>query len=333
MDPHPSAHLLAPLRAWIQDRHQALREQITLSLAQDLARWEPDEALLDQLAPASPAAPGGSEADAELALGLDLLDGAPSQGEVLHRLLDALAPFAQRSALFILKQGLVSPFAARGFEGETPKQGALVPPAELEALIQGRTQGLTHAGEAYATLLGALSKVPAPDVRILPLRLKRKVVGVLMVDSGNRPVLERLAPIRALARAAEACLSHLSGAKEEERPAPTEAPPHAQTQRIPEVIQMAPPDDLDPKVRATAERLARVLVGDIELYFPQKVVEGRQAGNLYKVLREELERSRTTFLDRFGLDVETRHRIFLKTLVDQLCEGQASLLKGASWAE
>ena len=332
MDPSPSANLLAPLRAWLQERHSALREQMTLSLSQDLARWEPDPELLARLSAAATAGHSSADSDMELGLGLDLLDSAPTQGEVLHRLLDALAPFAQRVALFILKQGLLSPFAARGFEGESPRQGALVPPAELEALIQGRLPYIDQANEAYAALLGAHSKVPAPALRIIPLRLKRKVVAVLLVDSGRKPELDRLPSIRALVRTAEACLSHLSGAKEEERAAPVETPPNALTQRIPEVIQTAPPEDLDPKVRATAERLARVLVGDIELYCPQQVIDGRAKGNLYVLLREELERSRATFLDRFGLDVETRHQIFYKTLVDLLCEGDASKLKGAPWA-
>lgn len=331
MDPSPSTNLHAPLRAWLQERHSALREQVTLTLSQDLARWEPDAELLARLTAAATIGHTG-ESDAELGLGLDLLDSAPSQGEVLHRLLDALAPFADRAGLFILKQGLLSPFASRGFEGETPKQGALVPPPELESLLQGRLPGIDQAGEAYSALVGTLSKLAAPAMRVLPLRLKRKVVAVLLVDSGRKPDLDRLPSIRALVRAAEACLSHLSGAKEEERPAPAEAPPSAQTQRIPEVIQTAPPEDLDPKVRATAERLARVLVGDIELYCPQKVIDGRKAGNLYQLLREELERSRATFLDRFGLDVETRHQIFFKTLVDLLCEGDATKLKGAPWA-
>lgn len=334
MDPSLSANLLAPLRAWLLERHEALREQMSQALSQDISRWEPDPDLLAQLTAAVTASHSGAESDKELGLGLDLLDGAPSQGEVLHRLLDAMSPFAERVALFIIKQGLVSPFSSRGFEGEPPKQGALVPPPELESLIQGKLPFVEHPGEAYQALLGALSKIPAAQMRIFPLRLKRKVVAILLVDSGRTPQLDRMPSIRALVRAAEACLSHLSGAKEEERTAPAEVPPSAQTQRIPEVIQTAPPppEELDPKIRATAERLARVLVGDIELYFPQKVADGRKAGNLYALLREELERSRATFIDRFGLDVESQHQIFFRTLVDLLCEGDPGKLKGASWA-
>jgi hypothetical protein len=111
--------------------------------------------------------------------------------------------------------------------------------------------------------------------------------------------------------------------------------PSVPTQMVPDPIPMPAPapaaGDLDPKVRATAERLARVLVGDIELYFPQKVAQGRQNGNIYGLLREELDRSRQTFLERFGAEVESRHRIFQNTVVHQLCDGDGKRLGTPAW--
>ena len=101
------------------------------------------------------------------------------------------------------------------------------------------------------------------------------------------------------------------------------------TRRVPEAAEAGPA--LDPKICATAERLARVLVGDIELYFPQKVAQGRQQGNLYGLLRDELERSRATFIDRFGEPVEKQHRIFIQTVHSQLCEGIPAKLGAAPW--
>ena len=70
--------------------------------------------------------------------------------------------------------------------------------------------------------------------------------------------------------------------------APVSLPSYsAPTQQVPEPIESA--TTLDPKIRTTAERLARVLVGDIELYFPQKVAQGRQQGNPWRNV--EIERS------------------------------------------
>ena len=88
---------------------------------------------------------------------------------------------------------------------------------------------------------------------------------------------------------------------------------------------------LDPKTRSAAERLARVLTGDIELYFPAKVAQARATGNLYGLLRDELERSRQTFLDRFGADLEKDHHIFKDIVVALLCDGDASKLGATPW--
>ncbi len=339
MDPTPAHPLHAPLQQWLRERHQALLEQVMMTWEEGLGRLNnPDAELLAKLQEALPPPPPPSREDgADLERAMDLMESAASQGEVLQRLVDGLAPFADRSALFVLKQGLASLFASRGFDQAHPRStSAIVPPPELESLIQGRTPILARPGEAYSALLVPLSKFEAAETRILSLRLKRKAVALLVVDSGHHPQLAGAWALRAMAHAAEACLSHLSGTKDEDKATtmPMEVPPSSQTQQIPDtILTTPPPEDLDPKIRATAERLARVLVGDIELYFPQKVTQGRQHGNLYPLLREELERSRATFIDRFGLDVETRHRIFLQTLVELLCEGNKTLLKGAPWAQ
>lgn len=409
--PQPSDALKQILRTWLHDRHQALLEQVMMTWEEGLGRLQPDDALAAELLAAVPApAPAAQKAitsDPELGMALDLLDNAPSQAEVLHKLLDGLRPFADRSALFIIKQGIASLYAFRGFDGETIRAGTpVVPPPELEALISGQLPMIQQPGEAYLALVHPLSGLTSADICIHPIRLKRKTVALVMADSGLRRALDNPQHIRALVRAAEAALAFLAGPKDEDRPgtgplkatgpmpvsAPMAAPPRpapapppmprptplppmppiglpagpssrtmqmpipapaefrpqtqpvppAQpalppaipassmpTQQVPEPIEAGPA--LDPKIRATAERLARVLVGDIELYFPQKVAQGRQQGNLYSLLRDELERSRATFIDRFGEPVEKQHRIFIQTVQAQLCEGIPSKLGPAPW--
>jgi hypothetical protein len=101
---------------------------------------------------------------------------------------------------------------------------------------------------------------------------------------------------------------------------------------VPEAIETAPPTELDPRTRAAAERLARVLVGDVEIYFPEKVAQAHTQGNLYGLLRNELERSRATFVERFGEPVENQYRIFTNTIIQLLCDGDVSKLGAAPWA-
>jgi hypothetical protein len=270
-----------------------------------------------------------------LASALDLLEGATSQSDLLKRLLDALAALVERSAIFILKQGLASLYAHRGFEADTPlRAGAVVPPSELEHLIHGSSHSIRRKGPGYAALIAPVSGFEAPDVAIFALRHKKRAVALILIDSGLRQSLDHPEQARALVLVASAMLASLAAGREEEpRSRPVlETPPSAPTQVVPEPIEQAAPVELDPKTRAAAERLARVLVGDVELYFPAKVSQARTQGNLYGQLRDELERSRATFVERFGEEVEAQYRIFTTTVIHQLCDGEVSKLGAAPWA-
>ena len=328
------------LQQWISQRHQTLIEKVMITWQEQMSGLEPDEALLQELKQSLPApepqddlfASPAADLGAELGRAIDAMEAAPSQAEVLKALLEGLHPFIERCALFVVKQGIANLYAARGFETEGPKLGApVMPTPKIEALLAGRLHILRETGEAYGSLLVPLSRFEASDALVLPLRLRRRAVAMLLVDSGLRQAIDHPAEIRALAHVAESCLSYLAGLKEDDRPAAIDAGPHQQTQQIIQPIQETAPA-LDPKIRATAERLARVLVGDIELYFPQKVIQAQQTGNLYGVLREELDRSRATFIDRFGEDVETQHRIFSGTIIQQLCGGDPARLGPAPWS-
>lgn len=326
------------LEAWLNQQNQTLLEEVMATWQNALGNFHPDETLLAQLrecaAPSPVLAPAGPQAP-DLAPGLDLLEGAASQSDLLKRLLDALGPLAERSALFILKQGLASLYAHRGFEGDAPrKAGAIVPPEELEALIHGSTRAIRRKGAAYTALLGAISPFEASDAAIFPLRHKKRAVALVLVDSGLRPTLDHPEQVRAMVLVASAMLAALAAGREDEHPPQPQPEPHpsAPTQVVPEPIEPAPPVELDPRTRAAAERLARVLVGDVELYFPAKVALAHTKGNLYGQLRDELERSRATFVERFGEDVEARYRIFTTTVIQQLCDGDATKLGGAPWA-
>lgn len=341
VDPPQDDALKARLEAWLNQKNQTLLEEVMATWQSALGHFHPDEALLSQVREAAAGAqpqplalPADGE-DVELAGALDLLEGATSQSDLLKRLLETMSSLAERSALFILKQGLASPYAHRGFEAETPKKGgAVVPPAELEALIHGTGWNIRRKGPAYSALVGAISSFEATDVAIFPLRHKKKAVALILIDSGLRQQLDHPERARALVLIASALLAALAAGKEEEvRPHPAPEPqPSAPTQMVPEPIEPAPAAELDAKTRAGAERLARVLVGDVELYFPEKVARARTQGNLYGLLRDELERSRATFVERFGEDVEIRHRIFTTTIIQQLCDGDASKLGPAPWA-
>jgi len=343
MDQNAQDSLKTLLQQWVDSRQQSLLEKVMVAWSDGIAQLAPDDSLIDSLAAALPEpeplqvlvpAPAPPGTDVDLGQALERLEAAHTQGEVLKQLLDGLQLFAERSALYVLKQGLATLYAHRGF-GTPGADAKVLPPQELEELIRGRIRLVDAPGPAYDALLTPLGAFPAAEVRLIPLRLRRKIVALLLVDSGLGTTLQHPSHLRALALAAEAQLSWLAGAKDEERSAAAPEPPSILTQRVPEAADEAAPAPatfLDPKVRSNAERSARVLVGDIELYFPAKVVQGQQQGSLYATLRDELDRSRASFVERYGLDVENQHRIFYQTVVQQLCEGDPSRLGPAPWA-
>lgn len=325
--------LRAPLSAWVAERHQRMLEEVMAAWQEAMHRFHPDQALLDRLAAALPPAPAAASTDErDVSLALDLLEGATNQADVLKRLLEGMEPLVERSALFVLKQGLATLYAWKGFEGDRPKAGTtVVPTPDMEELISGARHALGR-GAGTKALLSVLTPMEGADARILPLRLRRKPVALLLLDSGLRQSLDQPQTLRALALAASACLSAHAG-KEDERPAPepTNAHPTAPTMMIPEPIPAPAVAELDPKVRASAERFARVLASDIELYFPAKVAQARSGGNLYRLLGDELDRSRVSFLDRFGVETEATHGLFKKAVIDQLCDGDPGKLGPLPW--
>jgi hypothetical protein len=338
VDQPQNDELRARLQAWLNQQNQMLLEEVMAAWQHALAQFHPTEALISGLRESAGPAQGplaSGALDQELAMALDLLEGAGSQSELLKRLLEALGSMAERCALFILKQGLASLYIQRGFEAGAPlKPGAVVPPPELEALIQGSVHSLRRKGPGYSALLAPLSTFESADLAIFPLLHKRKAVALVLIDSGLRQHLDHPHQARALVHTASALLGALAASREDEpRTLPgQDAHPSAPTQVVPEPIDRPTPVELDPRTRAAAERLARVLVGDVELYFPSKVAQARAQGNLYGQLRDELDRSRATFVERFGEDTEVQHRIFTSAVVQLLCEGQPSKLGAAPWA-
>ena len=75
-----------------------------------------------------------------------------------------------------------------------------------------------------------------------------------------------------------------------------------------------------------ARRFARLLVSEIKLYNEQKVSEGRNQGDIYERLREDIDRSRQMYDKRVAPPVAARHDYFHHELVNTLAEGDAAKL-------
>jgi hypothetical protein len=78
--------------------------------------------------------------------------------------------------------------------------------------------------------------------------------------------------------------------------------------------------------REEARRFAKLLVSEIKLYNEKAVNEGRQQGDLYGRLKEDIDRSRQMYDQRIPEDVRSSSNFFYEELVRILAEGRAEAL-------
>jgi len=78
--------------------------------------------------------------------------------------------------------------------------------------------------------------------------------------------------------------------------------------------------------RDEARRFARLLVSEIKLYNERAVLEGRENGNLYARLREDIDRSRQMYNERIPEDVRAATNFFQEELVSILADGRPEVL-------
>jgi hypothetical protein len=85
------------------------------------------------------------------------------------------------------------------------------------------------------------------------------------------------------------------------------------------------PGDGDER-REEARRFAKLLISEIKLYNERAVLEGREHGNLYERLKEDIDRSRQMYDDRIPEDVRSSSNFFYEELVRILADGRAESL-------
>lgn len=73
---------------------------------------------------------------------------------------------------------------------------------------------------------------------------------------------------------------------------------------------------------AKAKRLARALVSDLLVYFPQKREEGLRDGTLRQLFKEEIQKSYEEYVDQIGKEFAETTTHFKDALNDILAGGQ-----------
>jgi hypothetical protein len=84
------------------------------------------------------------------------------------------------------------------------------------------------------------------------------------------------------------------------------------------------PEDAD--LHRKAQRFARLLMDEIKLYNQAKVAEGRKHRDLYDRLKEDIDKSRSTYHKRYGNTAAAGADYFSSELIRSLAEDDVSLL-------
>lgn len=82
----------------------------------------------------------------------------------------------------------------------------------------------------------------------------------------------------------------------------------------------------DAETHRKAQRFARLLVDEIKLYNQAKVAEGRRNRDLYDRLKEDIEKSRSTYAKRYGATVAVSGDYFQKEVIRNLAEEDLALM-------
>ncbi len=191
---------------------------------------------------------------------------------------------------------------------------------------------LTFMAGLLVDRLASRKLKPAPALRSPEAAKKAEPAGMWM-DAGpaapEAPAAEAGAAASSAEPAAPASAPAPSGI--EERPSadpsfvsPEVVRPSTETgRRLSGPLAEAPSGD---ERREEARRFARLLVSEIKLYNERAVLEGREHGNLYERLRDDIDRSRQMYEERIPQDVRSGTNFFYEELVQVLADGRPEAL-------
>jgi cell pole-organizing protein PopZ len=151
--------------------------------------------------------------------------------------------------------------------------------------------------------------------------------GAMVFDSGGSIEPAAVEPASPFDRAAEeyaAAPAPVGGF--EPGVQPVAQPPRLSDRPVDLPIEVA---DEERRLHNDARRFARLLVSEIKLYNEKKVIEGREASDLYDRLREAIDRSREMYDKRVQPPVAAKFDYFHYELVNSLADGDISRLGGA----
>ena len=351
------------LNARGQQAREQLEARLTEAVQEAVAALtEPPDLPDDLFAP--PQASGADDTLPTLRNSIDRLATGEDQVAILNLLVELSASFTERVALFVARRDSAVGWKASGFPTaeirgvRLPTDGGSI----LALAAAGGEMVCMEERSVAAPVWEALGCDGASVALALPLSVKKRVVAILFCDGS--PDSLRTDALAILGRVAEISLGAVAlrgrtvsriGGNVERRPsqewepsppasrmAPAAAPP------TPEVPGFEPPAFQAPETtsEATAQpvsqaaseadsgaddpdeeakRFARLLVSEILLYNEGQIEEGKKNSDLYRRLRDDLDRSEQMYRQRFKPEGDSPD-YFQEEVVRTLAAGDPSVL-------
>lgn len=289
--------------------------------------------------------PGGGPTDLLNAAVLNIFD-AQSQSEILKALLDGITQFAGRTVLFVVKSGNLSGWQGRGFDDDGAVKGMALSGSSGMAgrAISDKEPVSAAAAEFDQAFVDSYGNPVVGNGTVLPLVVRDKVPAVVYVDAGTAaPGKYDQSAVQLLVRSAASWLEMLAlrkagGAGEESKPEaapaveaapPPPPPPPPPAAPAPAAAAAAEPSGLsaeDAELHKKAKRFAKLLVDEIKLYNQAKVTEGRKNKDLYSRLKEDIDKSRSTYEKRYGSTAAGSAKYFEAEVIRILADNDGSAM-------
>ncbi|HZR66950.1 MAG TPA: hypothetical protein VFA85_17560 [Terriglobales bacterium] len=340
---------------------EIVRAAVTEALERQLPSFR--ETIVQEVLQAVSPALGGKQEHAgngvaSLQKAISSVQAGTTQKEILRALLDGTTSYCGRAALFVVKGGAATGWQGAGFaSNDAIKDFALdVHSGATAHVLQSREAEDAAASNFDQHFVSKFGPPANPNIALLPLLLKDKVSALIYADSGSQGAEVDSTALDVLVKATSAWLEVISQRKQAHKDEPethsapavndpfaAHAPLHsAKAQHIPEPepavavaaaagagsnVAAAPalsPEEAE--IHRKAQRFARLLMDEIKLYNQAKVAEGRKHKNLYDRLKEDIEKSRATYLKRYGNTSAASADYFNQELVRSLAEDDISLM-------
>lgn len=347
------------LRAREREVRDALQAALRGAADSGLARLaEPLDLPDEVLAPPAPETHLFDSLLLDLHDAVDQLASAADQAAILDRLIEGASRFAGRAALFVIRKDQAVGWKAAGFgampAGTTDIRQQTLSATGNSALARAvaTAQRVEDTEPEAADLVwGAFDAAPADAYSALPVSVRGRVVAVLWADAGEGRGPVRVGALATLCRVAEGALEIQAqrGRPAAPRPASVErrpseawqAPGEAARRPAPPAVERIPPPGAPAQPAAAppaapapsgeeaheeARRFARLLVSEVLLYNGPQVEEGRRQRDLFRRLREDLERSEQMYRQRVSPEVIASTDYFREEVVRTLANGDPDLL-------